>query len=156
MRYYHRDLCHPHGNSAVKDVTELQAFDKSLVSKINTNCQIRQNYLLKHNKDPYGILSFITENKGSSYFDERCWCTIIQKILHQHTLFHQHHLLSLRVFISANAGNLCNPLNDDDGALKCSMACIDKDYDDRFNKGIPPSGPLFLKKWSNQPGYQFF
>ena len=31
-----------------------------------------------------------------------------------------------------NAGNLCNPLNDDDGDLKCSMACIDKDYDDRY------------------------
>ena len=37
-------------------------------------------------------------------------------------------------FFSANAGNLCKPLNDVDGALKCSMACIDKDYDDRFNK----------------------
>ena len=34
-----------------------------------------------------------------------------------------------------NAGNLCNPLNDDDGDLKCSMACIDKDYDDRYKIG---------------------
>ena len=35
---------------------------------------------------------------------------------------------------SADAGNLCNPLNDNDPTgkyLKCSMACIDENYNDR-------------------------
>ena len=36
---------------------------------------------------------------------------------------------------SADAENICNPLNHDDPTgkdLKCSMACIDKDYSDRL------------------------
>ena len=44
-----------------------------------------------------------------------------------------HHQSKNDIFFSANARNLCDPLNNDGEYLKCSMACIDKDYDNRYN-----------------------
>ena len=37
----------------------------------------------------------------------------------------------MKLFFSANAKNLCNP-DGKGNETKCSMKCIDKDYDDRL------------------------
>ena len=36
----------------------------------------------------------------------------------------------MKMYLSANAKNLCNP-DGKGNETKCSMKCIDKDYDDR-------------------------